>query len=85
MLFSRGSFLKLINFPLCCVSVAAHRLSLVAVSRCYSAAVLWLLIVVASLVAEPTGSWASVVAARDFGSCGFQALELGLSRCGTEA
>ena len=48
-------------------------------------ALLWLLTVAASLAAEPTGSWASVVADRDLGSRGFQALELGLSRCGTEA
>ena len=81
MLFSSGSFLKLITFPLRRVYVAAHRLSLVAVSRGYSATVLWFLVV----VAEPTGSWAPVVAARDLGSRGFQALELGLRHCGTEA
>ena len=51
-------------------------------SRGYAVAVLWLLIVVASLVGEPTVSWAPIVAACDPGSCGFQALELGLSCCG---
>lgn len=32
---------------------------------------------VASLVAEPTGSWAPVASPRDLGSRGFQALEPG--------
>ena len=64
-----------------CLCSCAQALSS-CIEQGYAVAVLWLLIVVASLVGEPTGSWASIVAARDLGSCGFQALELGLSLCG---
>ena len=58
-------------------------------------AVRGLLIAVASLVAEHTGSrrvgfsscgaWASVVVARGLSSCGSWALEHGLSSCGAQA
>ena len=68
----------------CCVGF-----SLVSASGGYSTspAVLGLLIVVASLVAEPElqGTQAALVLAHGLSSCGYRALECRLSSCGTRA
>ena len=80
----RSNFFKLINLWLLWVFVAAHGLSLVAVSGGLPfVAVHRSLIAVSSLVAaRALGAWASVVVVHRLSSCGSRALEHRLSSCG---
>ena len=79
-LFKKKLFILFIYFWLCCIFVAAHRLSLVAASGGYSLlwcmgfSLWWLLLL-----------WIMSSSHAGFSSCGSQALEHRLSSCGAWA